>query len=504
MELWQDSLLGMARIIAAIVIASGIAQTIVYLLQLVVAGFALVGRPPVARSALLWHRYSAISPPISVVVPAFNEQANIVETVHSLLSLEYPSHEVIIVNDGSRDATMQRLTAAFDLIPSNRPCEDALPHAQIRGVYVSANNDRLVVVDKENGGKADAQNAGINVCRGPVFCVIDGDSILEPDALLRAAQPFIDDPKRTIAVGGTIRVANSSIIERGRVAEIRLPRNLLALFQVIEYLRAFLMARLAWSRINTLMLVSGAFGVFRRREVIAVGGFTRGSVGEDLDLIIKLHKHMIDNRLEYRIAFIPEPVCWTEAPESIRILARQRSRWQRGALECFFRHGAMMFKPRYGRVGVLGLGHILIVDVIGPIAEVLGYVLIPLFWFAGILATDFLLAYTALVFLYGVFISVASLILEETELKRYPRARDLLILTAAAVVENFGYRQINNFWRLRGYWQFLRADKAWGDMTRTGFQARSTAAASAFANPSIAASGPSPGRSEAISDVSQR
>jgi cellulose synthase/poly-beta-1,6-N-acetylglucosamine synthase-like glycosyltransferase len=253
------------------------------------------------------------------------------------------------------------------------------------------------------------------------------------------------------------------------VSNVRLPRKLLPLLQIVEYLRAFLMARLAWSRINSLMLVSGAFGIFRRREAVEVGGFTKGSMGEDLDFIVKLHRHMRDNRRDYRIEFIPEPVCWTEAPETLDVLGRQRSRWQRGSLEVFFRYRSMLFNPCYGRIGFLGFGHILLVDVIGPIIEVLGYILMPVFWLLGILAIDYLLAFTALVFVYGVFISVMSLILEEVELRRFPRARDLVILTLAAVLENFGYRQINNYWRIKGMWQYARGGTGWGQMTRKGF-----------------------------------
>ncbi|MCV3238646.1 glycosyltransferase family 2 protein [Mesorhizobium sp. ZC-5] len=466
---WHQVLLHTSGIVAWIVIIFGLIQTFVYLLQLVIAAYALSRRPPVARSSLLWHRYGDIAPPISLIVPAYNEQMNIVESVHSMLALEYPAYEVIVVNDGSKDETLQRLIDAFELVSFRRSFEETIKHEPIRGIYASPRSDRLFVVDKFNGGKADAQNAGINVCRAPIFCVIDGDSILEPDALLRAVQPFIEDPERVIAVGGTIRIANNSTIEGGRVKTVRLPTRVLPLFQVAEYLRAFLMARLAWSQVNTLMLVSGAFGVFRRREAVAVGGFTKGSMGEDLDFVIKLHRYMLDKKKEYRIEFIPEPVCWTEAPETLAVLARQRSRWQRGALEVFFRYRSMLFNPRYGRVGFLGFGHMLIVDVLGPIMEVFGYILMPLFWLMGVLSTEHLLAYTALVFVYGVFVSVASLILEELELKRFPRPRDLAILTLAAVAENFGYRQINNFWRIKGYWQYLRADNSWGEMTRTGF-----------------------------------
>ncbi len=468
---WSDEVVLVSVIVAWAVIGCGLAQTAVYVLQLVVAAVAITGRPPVARSTLLWHRYGDVAPPVALIVPAYNEALNIVDSVHSMLALEYPNFEVIVVNDGSKDATLGCLIEAFELVACRRPFEEALVHAPIRGLYASPVSDRLFVVDKVNGGKADAQNAGVNFSRAPVFCVIDGDSILERDALMRAAQPFIEDPERTIAVGGTIRIANGSRIANGRIEEVRLPSRLLAIFQVVEYLRAFLMARLAWSRINTLMLVSGAFGMFRRKEVVEVGGFTRGSMGEDLDLVIKLHRHMLDRRQPYRIEFIPEPVCWTEAPESLRVLARQRSRWQRGALECFFRYRRMAFNPRYGRVGFLGFGQMLIVDVVGPVMEVLGYLLMPAFWLLGILSAEYLLAFTGLVFSYGVFVSVASLALEEAELQRFGRARDLVILTAAAILENFGYRQLNNFWRLRGFWQYLRADQSWGEMTRTGFSA---------------------------------
>jgi cellulose synthase/poly-beta-1,6-N-acetylglucosamine synthase-like glycosyltransferase len=273
-----------------------------------------------------------------------------------------------------------------------------------------------------------------------------------------------------VAVGGTIRIANGCRIENGRVTRIGLPRNLLALFQTVEYLRAFLMARLAWSRLKTLTIISGAFGLFRRQTAVAVGGYSHGTVGEDFELVIKIHRHLRDRGEDYAITFIPEPVCWTEAPESWRVLGRQRSRWQRGALETFFRHKDMLLRPRYGRIGSLGFLHVLLVDVLGPPVEVLGYVLVPLLWGLGLLSVDYLLAYLALTFVYGIFVSVGSLILEEIELQRFPRARDLLILTLVAILENFGYRQISNLWRVQGFWQYLRGKQGWGTMTRVGFK----------------------------------
>lgn len=466
------TLVGHAQGIAWFVIGAGALQNLLYLIQLGLAAVALSQRPSIPQSTVLWRRYSEASPPIALLAPAYNEALTIVQSVRSLLSLRYPSFEVIVVNDGSSDATLQTLIDAYGLRPIQRHFDQPLEHQPIRGIYGAEHQPRLIVVDKANGGKADALNAAINVSRAPIFCSMDADSLLEPDALLRAVRPFVEDPERTVAVGGTVRIANGCVIRDGRVIQVGLPRSFLALLQTVEYLRAFLMARLAWSRINALTIISGAFGLFRRARVIEAGGYTRGTVGEDMELVVKLHRLMRDRGLPYRVGFVPEPVCWTEAPESLRVLGRQRSRWHRGALETFERHWDVMFKPRYGRLGALGFTYILLVDILGPVIELLGYLLIPAFWALGLLSVDYLLAFLAVSFTFGVVISVGALALEESELRRFPRARHLLILTAVAVVENFGYRQLNNVWRLRGLWQWLRRSQSWGAMTRKGFSAQ--------------------------------
>jgi len=466
---WQPLAIGIASGTALVVIVTGMVQTLFYIVQLVFAGVALARRPPIARASLLWRRYADHAPPIAVLAPAFNEEVTIVESINSLLALHYPQFEVIVINDGSKDSTLQRMIDHYGLAPVERFYDLSVKHNPIRGLYASPRLPRLLVVDKENGGKSDALNAGINVARARLFCSIDADSLLESDALLRAVRPFIEEPELTIAVGGTIRIANGSRISSGRVLEVKLPRSFLGLVQIVEYLRAFLMARLALSRMQVLTVISGAFGLFKRQLALEVGGYSHGTVGEDMELVVKLHRHLRDNKKPYRIEFIPEPVCWTEAPDDLTILGRQRARWQRGALETFFKHKDMLFNPRYGRIGFLGFGQILIVDIIGPIVEVLGYFLVPLLWSVGLLAVEYLLAFIAITFTFGVFVSVATLILEEVELRRFPRASDLAVLTAISVLENFGYRQLSNFWRLRGFWQFFRKQQGWGQMTRKGF-----------------------------------
>ena len=461
-----------ANLIAWLVIGVTLIQNGAYLVQLVIAHRALVREPPQPVVRTLWRRSLSSAPPIALLAPAYNEAATIENSIQSLLKLEDPAFEVIVINDGSKDGTMDVLRAAFELESVQRDYEAAIAHKPIRGIYRSANHPQLLVIDKFNGGKADALNAGLNLARAPIVCSMDADSLLEPDALLRAVQPFVEDPQRVIASGGTVRVVNGCSVVDGRVMQIGLPKNIWALLQTVEYLRAFLLARLAWSRMGVLTIVSGAFGLFRRSVVIEAGGYANNTVGEDMEIVVRLHRRFREMDKPYRIAFVPEPVCWTEVPETLEMLGRQRSRWHRGALETFASHKDMLFNPKYGRAGMLGMGKVFFFDVLAPVVEFIGYILMPLMWLFGLLSLDFFVAYLAAAFAFGVAISVGSLAIEEAELRRFPKARDLIILAGAAVLENFGYRQLNSYWRIRGLWQWLRGEQAWGSMARKGFSAK--------------------------------
>jgi len=454
------------------IVSVGLIQSLTYFLQLPTAWLELRKHSQAGDSETAWQLLTSdgVAPPISLLVPAYNEEAVIVQSVRSMLTLEYPQIEVIVINDGSKDQTLKAMIEGFDLRRVARAHEKKVKHAEIRGVYGSPFYPRLLVIDKANGGKADAINAGINFARSPLFCVGDADSLLEGQALLGAARPFMEEPERMVAVGGTIRVVNGCEVTAGRVTKVGLPKTFVPLVQTLEYIRAYLMARLALSRWGALTIISGAFGIFRRDIVLEVGGFSHNTVGEDLEIILKMQRMLSEQKRDFAMRFVPEPVCWTESPEGLKILGNQRKRWERGALEGFFKHKKMLFNPRYGNIGMIAFPLSLVTDVLGPIVEVLGYLLIPFFWFLGMLSLQFFIAFTALVFVYGVFISASSLILEEMELKRVPRARDLLILVGMAVVENFGYRQLNNWWRVVGWWQFLRGKKGWGEMRRKGFK----------------------------------
>jgi cellulose synthase/poly-beta-1,6-N-acetylglucosamine synthase-like glycosyltransferase len=424
---------------------------------------------PATRSYDLWTRYADLALPVSVIAPCFNEALSINDCVRALLALEYPDHEVIVVNDGSSDATLEALIDGFEMRPIEREQLVVLQQTRIRGVYGSERYANLIVIDKENGRKADAVNAGLGFAAAPLVCVIDADSIIEPDGLLRAAEPFMADDGSLLAVGGAIRIANGSIVEGGHVRDIRLPRGWLPRFQILEYLRAFLTARMANADLDMLMLISGAFGMFRRQALVDIGGYRHDTVGEDLEVVTRLHRRMREAKKPYRITFVPEIVCWTDAPTTWTGLRNQRARWEQGALETIERHARMIFNPRYGRVGMVGLPLIVIEDVLGPPCELFGYVLIPILYFMGIASGDVVLAFFSLTVLFGTAISFGTLALEEVQLRRTPSARDLAIIGLAAVIENLGYRQANLAFRVYGMWRFFRKDARWASAGRAGF-----------------------------------
>jgi len=459
--------------IAWAIVAVGIIQNLVYASHIPMAWRELKEHTQYRDTQAAWDMLTSKAYlPISIIVPAYNEGVTIVESINSLLTLRYPDFELIVVNDGSKDDTMEQLKAHFGLVETTRARDElSIDHSPIKTVYASPIYPNIIVIDKINGGgKADAMNAGLACVRTPLFCVMDADSILEPTALINAVRPFVESPERVVAVGGTVGIANGCTIRNGEMKAFGLPRKFIPRVQVVEYTRAFLMARLAMSKSQTLTLISGAFGIFRRDIAVEVGGFDRTTLGEDMEMVLRLHHHLKAKGEDYEMRYVPEPVCWTEAPENLEFLSKQRIRWQRGALECLSRHRGMIFNPRYGRLGMISMPLMVIVDIIGPIVEALGYLLIPFFALTGILSIQFFFAYMALVFLFGVFLSTTSILLEQAELERFASPRDLLILTLTAILENFGYRQLCNWWRIKGLYRHFTGKKAvWEPMQRVGF-----------------------------------
>lgn len=410
---------------------------------------------------------SAAAPPVTVLMPAYNEQASCVESTRSLLRLNYPEVEILVVNDGSTDGTLARMIEAFDLVPAVRARTAELPTAEIRQLYRSRVHPRLWVIDKENGGKADSLNAGLNHCQTPLFCAIDADSMIERDSLMRVVRPFLED-STTVAAGGIVRIVNGCRVEDGRVRDVRLPKSLFARFQVVEYLRAFLAGRMGQDALGILLIVSGAFGVFRRSTVVEAGGYATDTVGEDMELVVRLHRHCRERKMPYRITFVPDPVAWTEGPETVRSLARQRDRWQRGLVQSLLRHRRMFLNPRYGRIGMIGHPYFLVLEGMGPLVELIGYAAFVLALVLGLASLEFVLAFVLLAFVFGVAISVAAVALEELIFRRYTKLSDFAQLFVLAVIENFGYRQLLTFWRVRGLFTWQRRAQVWGRHDRKG------------------------------------
>lgn len=409
------------------------------------------------------------APPITIVVPSYNEEETCVESIRSLLNLHYPDYEVLVINDGSSDKTLTRLIEAYDMELTPRMPLSNLKTAEVKGVYKSQANSRLWLVDKANGGKADALNCGIDFCQTPLFSAIDADSLLEEDALLRVVRPFLENA-HTVASGGIVRIVNGCEIKNGVVTNVALPDSMVARFQVLEYLRAFLAGRMGWSELGGTFVISGAFGLFRRSVVVDVGGFDTTTVGEDMELIVRLHRHCREKKIPYDIAYIPDPVAWTQCPEDLQILSKQRDRWQRGLMETLLKHKKMFFNPRYGKVGMLAYPYYFLLEMLGPIIEVAGYASVIITLLMGMVSADFMFAFFLVAFIYGGVISIFSLVLEELTFRRYQRLGDLFGLIFTSMLESFGYRQLMSWWRFRGMMRRIFMGRTeWGEMTRKKF-----------------------------------
>lgn len=410
---------------------------------------------------------SPLALPISIIAPAYNEELSILDSVKGLLACRYAEFEVLVVNDGSTDSTMALLQQEFNLVEIDRVPRARMQSQPVHAVYTCPWDMRLTVIVKSNGGKADALNAGIAYAQYPLFCAIDADTMLDPRALARLAWEFQAHPD-SVAAGGIVRVINGSTVSGGQLVDVETPSALLLNIQILEYLRAFLLGRIAWSRLGMLLIISGAFGLFRREAVVEVGGYDPSSIGEDAELILRLYRHRLGHKLPCRIAFFPDPICWTEAPATWKTLIRQRDRWQRGLIQMLFRHRRMILNPRYGRVGLLALPYFLIFEMLGPNIEVLGYAAFIASVALGIAPLSYTLAFIALAVLVGLLFTVSSLLVEERSYQRYPGWRDLRRLAVSAVAENIGYRQLLALVRARSWWTLARK-AGWGLMERSGF-----------------------------------
>lgn len=384
-------------------------------------------------------------PPISLIVPAYNNEDNIVESIKLMLNLNYLNYEIVVVNDGSTDSTLDTIIDAFSLHKTTYPIREQLATKKTRGVYYNPDIPRLRLVDKENGGRSDALNTGINFSRFPYFVSADADCQLDANALVHIGMAFMHN-KYTVSVGGIIRISNDYSVEDGK--DTNISDNIWVRLQTLEYFRSFLLARIGWNSIDSMLIVNNFFGAFQKSVVIQMGGYTPGIAGQDMDLVIKLHRYMRGKKYKYRVSFLPYPIWWTAVPDSLHALFRQRRRWQVGLLDIFRRYREMMLKPRYGVPGMLVMPYHFLVEVVNPCIELLGYVAIPLAWYFGFLTVESLILFFTASFAFGMITSMGALVVEDFTHPKLLKIKDAVRLSFLCIAENLFYRQLTLAFRL--------------------------------------------------------
>lgn len=392
-------------------------------------------------------------PDILFIVPMYNESTHAIPNLYNLLNLSYRHKQIIAVNDGSEDDTLPLLQKTFDLIPMPKYYSDALSTRPIRALYQSRSHPEIRVIDKEHGGKFDTLNAAINASKTTFFIALDADTFLDDAGFEALIRPMLTSP-RTIAIGASVRLINGCTLHFQRITTAQFPQELLPAFQGLEYLRAFLL-RQGLDCINGNFVISGAFAIFPRDLIIQIGGFC-SSVAEDLEIIVRLHRIQREQGHAYKIQYLPDPVAWTTAPTSLSALGRQRTRWHRGLLEALWYHKRLFFNPRYGIFGLVSIPFGILAEAFEPFVELCAWLYVAITWFQGTLDVAFfvllLLASFGYTFLYSLF----ALFLEECSFHKYPSLRSLCMLLLSNCLENFGYRQMTLFWRLRGWWHFMQ------------------------------------------------
>lgn len=419
---------------------------------------------------------SPLAPSVSLLAPAYNEGVTIVDNVRSLLGIQYSKLEIIVINDGSKDNSLEVLVKAFDLEEVPNTIIPKIATKEIRGIYKPKNPalKKLTVVDKVNGGKSDALNVGINVAQSDLVACIDCDCILAPDAILKMVKPFLEhSEEKVVAAGGVIRVANSCKIVNGQLAEINMPKNMLARIQTLEYIRSFLLSRMGWAHMNGLLIISGAFGLFDRAVVLEVGGYDHETVGEDMELVVRIHRTMLEKKIPYKVKYIPDPLCWTEVPSTLDIFLRQRNRWTRGNMETLLKHRKMMFNPTYKVLGLLSYPYWVLFEWFAPLIEVVGLIFLVILVILGNIDWASFALIMMVLYTFGIFYSLIAILFEELTYHQYRSKRAILKLLVAALVEPVIYHPLVLWSAIKGNIDFLTGKKSWGKMTRTGFSKES-------------------------------
>ncbi|MBF0566795.1 MAG: glycosyltransferase [Nitrospirae bacterium] len=404
-------------------------------------------RPETSASRLL---------PITVIIPAYNEEDTIVSTIRVLAAQKYPFLDIIVVNDGSGDGTLRELVRAFSLVQETVRFRQYITTAGIRGCYRSAAMPSLQVIDKDNGGKADAINAGLNLAGSELVCILDADVIPEKHAMLYMVQPFVQKPGENVLVtGGNVRIHHGSSVPMGTIEYLSTPKKWIYLLQILEYIRSFSLFRLGWSAINSVPLVSGAAGMFRRVELLRLGGFQKFSKGEDMEIIMRLHEYYLRANKPYRIIQLVRPVIFTGAPSSIKELAGQRKRWQVGLLSTLRVYKHLIFNRKFKAIGILVLPYFLIFEALSPFIEMGSYLALGLASMAKLMSFEYWLVFIFTIIGGGALNNLCAIVSESHYLRLYTRRIDLVKLMAIGVLEPFGYHQLNQLWKIQATFTYL-------------------------------------------------
>lgn len=404
--------------------------------------------------------------PVSILVPAYNEEATIVDCMKSMSELDYPEYEIIIVNDGSKDNTLNKVIEAFNLKKINRPIRRVVKCKMEKEIYEGYINGVLVtLIDKVNGGKADALNMGINASKYPLFVSLDADSILQKDSIKNMVFPFLED-ENMIAVGGNIQISNSIILKKGELHKTIVARKWIVLMQLIEYYRVFLATRILFNRFNANLIISGAFGMFKKEVVVNVSGYRTDTIGEDMELVMRLHIYNRNNKRKYKIEYAPEAICWSQVPEKLKDLRGQRKRWHLGLMQSLLSYKFVCFNYKYGVIGLFSYPYYFIYEMLSPIIELLGVVLIISSYLLGYIHLKFFIVFMLMYFLYSMILSCACVVLETYFIKGSLKFYSVLKLILFSILESFGYRQITSIFRLNSIFQYRCKNYSWGTIER--------------------------------------
>lgn len=403
--------------------------------------------------------------PVSIIVPAYNEEVTIISTINSLLKLDYKLYEIIIVDDGSSDNTLNKIIEYYNLKKVKKVVRNKMKTKKVKAYYEGNAKVKLIVVAKENGGKADALNAGINISSFPYFLTIDADSVLQKDSLTEIVKPIIEN-NNTIAVGGVIKLSNNLNFKNGEVIEDKLPHGYLEMIQTLEYDRTFLAGRTVFDLFNGNLIISGAFGLFNKQRVIEIGGYKLNTVGEDMELVIRLHDYAISNKINYSVKYATNAICYTQAPSTLHDLKKQRQRWHTGLFQSLMIHKNMFLNPKYKALGLLSFPYYWVYELLAPLTETIGLIFIVISYFLELINFRFMIIYFATYVMFCTIFTVTTFF-NRTYIKNHQISLyDFIKVLFYSFIENFGFRQLLNLYRLEAFFLYHKNKLKWGQITR--------------------------------------